>query len=84
MAPCLQAPALPFPVFLISFAINGVGVAMKVRPVSRTIMMGSHHHINSFSKDAQASGFVASIKENSETKMGILHAAYGTSPADAV
>ncbi|KAF4583440.1 hypothetical protein EYR38_002191 [Pleurotus pulmonarius] len=28
-------------------------------------------------QDAQANGYVASIKENAETKMGILHAAYG-------
>jgi len=28
-------------------------------------------------QDAQANGFVASLKDNAETKMGILHAAYG-------
>ncbi|KAF8664605.1 hypothetical protein AX16_000705 [Volvariella volvacea WC 439] len=28
-------------------------------------------------QDAQANGYVASIKRNAETKMGILHAAYG-------
>jgi fucose permease len=28
-------------------------------------------------QDAQANGFVVSIKDNSEAKMGILHAAYG-------
>ena len=30
-------------------------------------------------KDAQANGFVATIKENAESRMGILHAAYGES-----
>ncbi|KAJ8516259.1 hypothetical protein ONZ45_g6401 [Pleurotus djamor] len=52
----LQAPALPYPVFVIAYVINGAGLAMQ---------------------DAQANGYVASIKENAETKMGILHAAYG-------
>ena len=28
-------------------------------------------------QDAQANGFVATLKDNAETKMGILHAAYG-------
>ncbi|KAF9455361.1 major facilitator superfamily domain-containing protein, partial [Collybia nuda] len=52
----LQAPALPFPVFVIAYAINGVGIALQ---------------------DAQANGFVASLKDNAEAKMGFLHAAYG-------
>lgn len=52
----LQSPGLPFPVFVMAFAINGVGVALQ---------------------DAQATGYVASLKENSKTKMGILHAVYG-------
>ncbi|KAL0960048.1 hypothetical protein HGRIS_011696 [Hohenbuehelia grisea] len=53
---CLQAPALPFPVFVLAYSINGVGLAMQ---------------------DAQANGYVASLKNNAEAKMGILHAAYG-------
>ena len=28
-------------------------------------------------QDAQASGFIATLKDNEETKMGFLHAAYG-------
>ena len=28
-------------------------------------------------QNAQANGFVATLKDNAETKMGILHAAYG-------
>lgn len=31
------------------------------------------------SQDSQSNGFVASLKENSATKMGLLHAAYGSS-----
>ncbi|EEB94747.1 hypothetical protein MPER_06391 [Moniliophthora perniciosa FA553] len=56
IAYALQSPALPFPVFVMAYAINGFGIAIQ---------------------DAQANGFVAAIKENTETKMGILHAIYG-------
>ncbi|KAL4257242.1 Major Facilitator Superfamily Transporter [Pleurotus pulmonarius] len=56
IAYALQTPAPPFPVFVIAYVINGVGIAMQ---------------------DAQASGYVASMKRNAETKMGFLHAAYG-------
>ncbi|KAK7056396.1 hypothetical protein VNI00_002950 [Paramarasmius palmivorus] len=52
----LQSTGLPFPAFILAYAINGVGIAIQ---------------------DAQANGFVAAIKENAETKMGILHAIYG-------
>ncbi|KAI9463115.1 MFS general substrate transporter [Boletus coccyginus] len=52
----IEAAALPFPAFVLGYAINGIGMALQ---------------------DAQANGFVASLKNNAETKMGILHAAYG-------
>ncbi|KAJ4491257.1 major facilitator superfamily domain-containing protein [Lentinula edodes] len=52
----LQAPQLPFPVFVMSFTINGIGLALQ---------------------DAQSNGFVASLKDHAETKMGLLHATYG-------
>ncbi|KAJ7269868.1 major facilitator superfamily domain-containing protein [Mycena rebaudengoi] len=52
----IQAAAPPFPVFVLAFTINGVGVAIQ---------------------DAQANGYVASLASNSETKMGLLHGAYG-------
>ncbi|KAF8439081.1 major facilitator superfamily domain-containing protein [Boletus edulis BED1] len=52
----IESAALPFPAFVLGYAINGIGLALQ---------------------DAQANGFVASLKENAETKMGILHAAYG-------
>ncbi|KAF7763749.1 hypothetical protein Agabi119p4_8286 [Agaricus bisporus var. burnettii] len=52
----IQSPAPPFPVFVMAYTINGVGIALQ---------------------DAQANGFVASLRNNSETKMGLLHAAYG-------
>ncbi|KAJ7892856.1 MFS general substrate transporter [Mycena olivaceomarginata] len=56
IAYALQAPAPPFPVFVLSFVLNGVGIAIQ---------------------DAQANGYVASLKSSSETKMGLLHGAYG-------
>ncbi|KAF8637248.1 hypothetical protein AX17_002959 [Amanita inopinata Kibby_2008] len=52
----LQAPALPFPVYVMSFTVNGIGMALL---------------------DAQTSGYVAKLKDNAQTKMGLLHAAYG-------
>ncbi|CAA7269995.1 unnamed protein product [Cyclocybe aegerita] len=52
----IQAPAPPFPVFVMAYAINGAGHALQ---------------------DAQANGFVATLQNHAEAKMGILHAAYG-------
>ncbi|KAJ3731003.1 major facilitator superfamily domain-containing protein [Lentinula guzmanii] len=52
----LQAPQLPFPVFVMTYTINGIGLALQ---------------------DAQSNGFVASLKDHAETKMGLLHASYG-------
>ncbi|KAH0835909.1 MFS general substrate transporter [Lanmaoa asiatica] len=49
----IEAAALPFPAFVLGYAINGIGMALQ---------------------DAQANGFVASIKDNAEAKMGLLHA----------
>ncbi|EKM74811.1 hypothetical protein AGABI1DRAFT_116723 [Agaricus bisporus var. burnettii JB137-S8] len=56
IAYAMQSPAPPFPVFVMAYTINGVGVALQ---------------------DAQANGFVANLRSDSETKMGLLHAAYG-------
>ncbi|KAF9077556.1 major facilitator superfamily domain-containing protein [Rhodocollybia butyracea] len=56
IAYAIQAPQLPFPVFVMAFTINGIGLSLQ---------------------DAQANGYVASLKTHSETKMGLLHAAYG-------
>ncbi|KAJ7121116.1 major facilitator superfamily domain-containing protein [Mycena epipterygia] len=56
VAYALQSPAPPFPVFVLSFVINGVGMAIQ---------------------DAQANGYIASLKNSPETKMGLLHGAYG-------
>ncbi|KAG9313550.1 MFS general substrate transporter [Chiua virens] len=50
---CIEGAALPFPAFVLGYAINGIGLALQ---------------------DAQANGFVASLKDNAEAKMGFLHA----------
>ncbi|OCH86755.1 MFS general substrate transporter [Obba rivulosa] len=52
----LEAPAPPFPVFVLAFMFNGFGGALQ---------------------DAGANGYVASLHDNSATKMGMLHAVYG-------
>ncbi|KAF8903921.1 MFS general substrate transporter [Gymnopilus junonius] len=52
----IQAAAPPFPVFVMAYTINGMGLALQ---------------------DAQANGFVATLKDHPESKMGVLHAAYG-------
>lgn len=56
IAYAIQAASPPFPVFVLAFVINGVGIAIQ---------------------DAQANGYIASLKHSPETKMGLLHAAYG-------
>ncbi|PPQ65344.1 hypothetical protein CVT26_000057 [Gymnopilus dilepis] len=56
VAYAIQAGAPPFPVFVLAYTINGVGLALQ---------------------DAQANGFVATLKDHPESKMGVLHAAYG-------
>ncbi|KAG1731063.1 MFS general substrate transporter [Suillus paluster] len=53
IAYAIESAALPFPAFVLSYAINGFGMALQ---------------------DAQSNGFVASLKDSPETKMGILHA----------
>ncbi|KAI0358139.1 MFS general substrate transporter [Trametes cingulata] len=52
----LEAPAPPFPVFVIGYYLNGFGIALQ---------------------EAGANSYVASLKENTSSKFGILHAIYG-------
>ncbi|KAG1876342.1 major facilitator superfamily domain-containing protein [Suillus subluteus] len=56
IAYAIEAGALPFPAFVLGYAINGFGMALQY---------------------AQSNGYVASLKDNREVKMGILHAVYG-------
>ncbi|TFL07867.1 MFS general substrate transporter [Pterulicium gracile] len=51
----IQSAAPPFPLFVITFAINGVALGIHI---------------------AQSNGYVAAL--NDHTKMGVLHASYGT------
>ncbi|KAI6019796.1 MFS general substrate transporter [Pisolithus orientalis] len=53
VAYCFESATPPFPLFVLWYAINGVGMALQ---------------------NAQANGFVASLRDNPEMKMGILHA----------
>ncbi|KAG1798087.1 MFS general substrate transporter [Suillus plorans] len=53
IAYAIEASALPFPAFVLGYAINGFGLALQF---------------------TQSNGFVASLKDNPEVKMGILHA----------
>jgi hypothetical protein len=56
-----------------SYFINSFGEAIQVRPhasESKQKFMGEK-------KNIQVIGYVASLKVNSETKMGVIQAAYG-------
>ncbi|KAJ6487637.1 MFS general substrate transporter [Mycena sanguinolenta] len=57
----LQAPAPPFPLFVISFSLSGFGIG----PPSFRM------------QNAQTNAYVASLRLNSELYMGMLHASYG-------
>ena len=70
-----EAPAPPFPVFVLGYAINGFGMGLQAR-VYYSLSMCSLRTCQS--QDAGSNGFVASLKENAAIKMGILHAIYGT------
>ncbi|KAJ7512736.1 major facilitator superfamily domain-containing protein [Mycena galericulata] len=73
IAYAMQAPAPPFPVFVLSFVINGVGIAIQVHTFGYAQAPSS----TDASQDAQANGYIASLKNSPETKMGLLHGAYG-------
>ncbi|CAE6523018.1 unnamed protein product [Rhizoctonia solani] len=64
LAYSILAPALPFPVMCIAYAINGF-----VFCVTRNKGIAL--------QDAQANGFVAELPNNASAKMGLLHAVYG-------
>jgi hypothetical protein len=51
-------------------------MAVQVRFVSMSMCVHGLTYLSRF-KDAQANGYVASLRDGSETKMGILHAVYG-------
>ncbi|CAE6453923.1 unnamed protein product [Rhizoctonia solani] len=61
LAYSILAPALPFPVMCVAYAINGFG------KYASSIAL----------QDAQANGFVAELPNNASAKMGLLHAVYG-------
>ena len=73
----LEAPAPPFPVFVLGYAFNGFGVALQVRHDYWTREFSASYKTDLRGQDAGANAFVASLKDNASTKMGILHAVYG-------
>lgn len=75
----LEAPAPPFPVFVLGYAVNGFGLSLQVRPNRNSAFRSLYTimtHLPSF-QDAGANGFVACLKDNTSSKMSILHAVYG-------
>jgi len=68
----IKAAGPPFPVFILAYVLNGVGMALEVCPISSL-----ERWCSICRKDALANGYVGSLKSHAETKMGIMHAAYG-------
>ena len=81
IAYAVLTPAPPFPVLVIMYAINGIGIAMQVW-TQKILFMSDIH--SGFSQDSQANAFVASVRENKPHKMGLIHAVYGAHPASFV
>jgi fucose permease len=68
-----MAPAPPFPAFVLGYFINGVGVAFQVGATYELVQAW----LIVPCQDSQANGYVAALKYDGATKMGILHAIYG-------
>lgn len=85
IAYAVDATAPPFPVLCLAYAVNGVGMSLQVRYILFTRISAPPAYISSCMRiyslgclqDAQTNGYVASLTENQEAKMGMLHAAYG-------
>lgn len=60
---------------VLAFAINGFGLALQVS-LLRMAQKG-HAFLTTNVQDAGANGFVVSMKDRPQIKMGILHAVYG-------
>lgn len=76
----LEAPAPPFPVFVLGYMINGFGLALQVSTHAYYRGGATANATLSALKNAGSNGYVAALKENTATKFGILHAIYGMSP----
>jgi len=68
-----EATAPPFAVFVLAYSFNAAGMAMQVF----IIFPRKNDPIVFSSQGAQANGHVVGLSDHPETKMGILHAAYG-------
>ena len=69
----IQAPAPPFPLFVLAPILNGFGMAIQVWVPRRRLHSAISHPL----QDAQANGYVASLDNHKEVRMGVLHAVYG-------
>ena len=70
----VQFLALPFPAFVLSFFLGGIGMVFQVSIIYLYITTNDNIPFN---KDASANGFIATLQKDSEYKMGFIHAAYG-------
>lgn len=70
----IMIPAPPFPVLVLGYTINGFGLSVQ----ASTLSPGLGYALLKHTQDAGANGFVASLKKGAATKMGILHAVYGS------
>ena len=70
-----------FPFFVISFFFGGAGMIFQVGVVMHLIYLSTHDEeiFNPICfQDACANGFIATLSKDSEFKMSMIHAAYGT------
>lgn len=87
----MMIPEGPFAVRVISYAIAGFGIALQVSSpndliihlFSPALSASDHHDIMTYDfcfaiQNAGANGFVGSLHENTERKLGFLHGCYGT------
>lgn len=61
-------------IFVASFFIGGIGMAMQVSYSSTLSIYGK---TKNKCQDAHANAFIALVKHQNEFKMGLMHAAYG-------
>lgn len=70
----MQAPGPPFAVMVLANAFAGFGMSLQVG--GSTVLF---IQILIALQNAQANGFIGSLKKHMTTKIGIFHGAYGNS-----
>ena len=71
----IQAPAPPFPLFVIAYFLGGFGFAMQVIPI--VVKLSATHFLKPQFQDAQLNGFVAALEHHKEIRICIIHAFFG-------